>query len=172
MDETTVVFDTRKYLTSILNSYHNNWCDIRYQFELDFPRSKILYNLSETSVDELYSNVNKIVIVLCTQAALYLSYSLVSLLYSDFASDVVVFDYISDNNYTCITDLSNSTVEIHISHSFILKNTRTFINLNIIRTMLEITLPSVDTEHVHDYITHAFAELHTNAILTWWIVNA
>lgn len=97
--ENHVIFNVREYITDIARSYKNNWNDIWYQLLIDLPRSNVRVDgIPIKDPCELYTKIgkNKTIICLCTQAALFFPYMIISQTYSS-GKDVHVLDGAEDS---------------------------------------------------------------------------
>lgn len=95
IDTNHYLFNLKEYLRDINRSYNHTWDRIWYQFLIDFPRTNIYWNgvkMSNPCDFFVQCEQNRTSILLCTQAAFFLPFELMSKIYNRQSLDIVVVD--------------------------------------------------------------------------------
>ena len=137
-DMNHLLFKRCEYFTDMLASYHNAWEDIWYQFLIDFPRITVYLDdqLVENAPDFYVAcGLNKTMVMLCTQAAFYLPFTVVSSMYNR-VDECMVTDCTLEGSVVRIQ--SGGTIEL--SQLFALKDLSDFTDLYHIQIRVELNL--------------------------------
>lgn len=151
-----IFFDTTKYIKKIIKSFDSNIAKINCQFNADFKRSKLCFNDKKVNdmpeiillleKYEYYDIVNantkypldKIIMMLCTQASFAFSFLLMSKIYNDPKKDIYVMSNSIQYNISDVHDI----IKIELVAIYNIKSIITGENINKIKVSTDIDLIS------------------------------
>ena len=148
LDNTSIVFNFKNYISDMTTSYGNTWCKIWKQFLVDFPRTIVDINTTRaTNSCDFFINIgkNKTAILLCTQSAFYMPFDILTRLYSN--GDVHVVDCKDRGSHIEFKDS-----DVRLTQYFQIKNCQ----YNTVLTYIDVVL-SVNLNDTFGVFTWSFS---------------